>query len=340
MKAAVFLGNRIEIQELPLPEINEKEVLLKVLGCGVCGTDAHIYNGDIKDARPPVILGHEIYAQVHETGREVQGLKKGDPVVVDPFIFCGNCFYCSRGEFRFCENETFLGYRRNGGFSQYTSLPEANVYRVPSDWTIGQGILTETVSTVLAGLSRLGPEAGRSALILGAGTVGLLWNQVLRRSLVTPLIQTELLPERQRLAARFGADEVLSPAETDLERAVQKLCPRGVDYLIDTTGSTEAIEQALPLLNKGGALMSFGICPQEERLSLCLYGFYRRQLRLLTSRRPPREMPRAIALLSRNLLQIGPLLTGSYPLEQIEETFSRFAHAKDTEIKMIIDPWL
>lgn len=340
MKAAVFESSgRIEIQDFPIPEPAAGEVRIKVLGCGVCGTDAHIYSGDIRNAEPPVVLGHEIYGQVDDLAETVGGLQIGDPVVVDPFIYCGTCDSCKRGEYRFCERETFVGYHRQGGFAQYTCIPEANIYKIAASIGAKEAILAETLSTVLAGLSRLQPEAGRSVLILGAGTVGLIWNALVKTSLPVTLIQSELVPLRREKAERLGADLVLSPRETDLRQEVRRLCPKGVDYLIDATGSTAAIEEALPLLGRGGTFLSFGICPEEERLSLSLNWFYHRQARFLTSRRPPREMQRAIELLEHERLSLSDLVTGVYPLEKIESAFQRFAGAKDQEIKMMIDPW-
>jgi len=200
--------------------------------------------------------------------------------------------------------------------------------------------LLETLSTVLAGLSNLKPEAGRSFLLLGAGTVGLLWNRVVKRSLAATLVQTELMPMRRSKAESQGADRVLSPKEESLERVVRELCTRGLDYLIDATGSTAAIEEALPLLKRGGTFLSFGICPEGERLSLSLNWFYHRQARFLTSRRPPREMQRAIELLEHGRLQLSDLVTRIYPLDEIELAFQRFTAAKDEEIKMMIDPWV
>ncbi len=341
MKAAVFNSpGQLEVQDLPLPEPVPGEVRIKVLGCGVCGTDAHIYAGDIRNAKPPVVLGHEIYGRVDKLTETVGGFQIGDPVIVDPFIFCGTCDSCKRGEYRFCERETFVGYHRQGGFAQYTCVPQANIYKIAAGVGAKEAVLAETLATVVAGLSRLQPEAGRSALILGAGAVGLIWNVLMNRSLAVTLIQSEPVPMRRAEAEALGADLALSPQEADLEGEVRRLCPKGVDYLIDASGSTAAIEQALPLLRRGGTFLSFGICPEEQRLSLSLNWFYHRQARILTSRRPPREMQRAIELLQSGRLALSHLVTGTYPLAEIETSFRRFTEARDREIKMMIDPWM
>lgn len=341
MRAAVFRGrHQMEIKELPKPEIGTGEALLRVIGCGVCGTDVHIYDGDIRDAVPPVVIGHEIMGRIESLASEVTGLEVGDTVIVDPFVYCGHCDFCKQGEYRFCLNETFIGYRRTGGFSQYTAVPQANLYRIPAETDLRQGILVETLATVIAGLSRLQPESGRSCLILGAGTVGLLWNQVLRNNLLLNLIQTEVIPERLTRAEKLGADRALSPKEESLEKAVYDLCPHGVDYIIDATGSTEAISEALPLIKRGGTFLSFGICPEDERLSLSLNWLYKQQIKIITSRRPPREMQRAVEIMKKGLIDSALIVTGIFPLTRIEETFRMFHENKDQQIKMAIDPWL
>jgi threonine dehydrogenase-like Zn-dependent dehydrogenase len=340
MKAALFLGQRrLELQELPKPACGPREALVKVLACGVCGTDVHIYRGELAAARPPVVLGHEIFGEIEAVGEEVSQLRPGQRVVLDPFIPCGSCWFCKNGEPRFCRQETFLGYHRHGGFAQYTTAPELNTYPVPEGTGLEAGVLTETLSTVVAGLTRLAPQPGRSFLLLGAGTVGLLWAQLLRRSLPSLLIQTEVVRERLERSRSLGVDRALSPRQEDLSQVVGSLCPDGVDYLIDATGSTEAVAQALPLLKKGGAFLCFGIAPEDERLPLSLSWFYRQQVTFLTSRRPPREMERAIRLLARGAVDARAVVTGRFPLERIEETFRLFHEARDRQLKMAVDPW-
>jgi threonine dehydrogenase-like Zn-dependent dehydrogenase len=259
--------------------------------------------------------------------------------VLDPFIPCGACSFCKKGEYRFCSNETFIGYHRNGGFAQFSAVPVSNLYPVPEHTGFESGILTETLATVVAGFHKLAPQPGRSVLLLGAGAVGLLWGALLRSCLPASLIQTEIIPERLQRARALGADKVLSPLEEPLEPAVRALCPDGVDYLIDATGSTQAVGEALPLLRKGGTYLCFGICPEKERLPLSLAWLYRQQVSMLTSRRPPREMSRAIRLLEQRAVDPSLIVTGRFPLERSEEAFQLFLEAKNRHVKIAVDPW-
>ncbi|MBN2324389.1 MAG: alcohol dehydrogenase catalytic domain-containing protein [Spirochaetes bacterium] len=341
MKAAVFYGTEdIRMEELETPSPGEGELLLKVSGCGVCGTDAGIYYGKSDKAVPPVVIGHEITGTVERVGPGVVSFREGQQVVVDPFIFCGVCDFCKTGSPLLCSNESFLGYNRNGGYCQYTVVPEQNAYSVPETLGFEERVVCETLATVLAGFDRLGPKPGSSFLILGAGTVGLLWNQVVRNSLPAAIVQTEVVKRRRETAAALGADVTISPCDTDVVETVRSLLPLGVDCIVDATGSTEAVSQALPALKKGGTFLSFGICPPDERLSLSLNWVYRSQVRIITSRRPPRhKIQEAVCILQRGIIDTKAVVTSVRPLSETAEAFRLFEKERDREIKTAIDPW-
>ncbi|MCK5738870.1 alcohol dehydrogenase catalytic domain-containing protein, partial [bacterium] len=256
MKAAVFLGNRkIEIREKTIPEPAVDQVLIKITGCGVCGTDAHIFSGQLDVAKPPVVIGHEITGIIEASGNQVSGFRTGQTVSVDPVISCGKCSYCHTGHPNLCLDRISIGYSWDGGFQQYMVAPATHIYPISAEVGMKGGILVETLACVINGYNRLQPQAGKSALILGAGTVGCLWNQLLRQSPITRLLQTELIPFRQQMAMELGADYVIDPQKTDLAEAVFSKFPEGVDYVIDATGEADAIAEALPLVKRGGTFM-------------------------------------------------------------------------------------
>jgi L-iditol 2-dehydrogenase len=341
MKAAVFYGiEDIRMEELDTPNPGKGELLLKVSGCGVCGTDAGIYYGKSDKAVPPVVIGHEITGTVERVGPGVFSFREGQQVVVDPFIYCGICDFCKTGNPLLCSNESFLGYNRNGGYCQYTVVPEQNAYAVPETLGFEERVICETLATVLAGFDRLGPKPGYSFLILGAGTVGLLWNQVIKNSLPAAILQTELIERRREKAAALGADIAISPRDSDVVETVRSLLPLGADCIIDATGSTEAVAQALPALKKGGTFLSFGICPPDEHLSLSLNWVYRSQVRIVTSRRPPRHKIREAAdILQTGAIDTKAVVTSVRPLSETAEAFRLFEKERDREIKTAIDPW-
>ena len=284
MKAAVFLGNgKVDIREIPKPKPQRGELLIKVGLCGICGTDAHIFSGDLQIARPPVVLGHEVSGDIITMGRDVVGFEVGQRISIDPVVTCGQCEYCHTGRTNLCRKQSVIGYVRNGGFAQYMVVPASHVYSLNEETDYKTGILVETFACVIHGFERLDFKAGHSAMVLGAGTVGLLWNQILLKSPITNLLQTELVPYRRKKARKLGADHIFIGEEPDLKEKIIAICPEGVDYIIDATGDPGAVEQAIPWIRKGGTFLIFGVCPEDAKIQLSPYAIYEREIWIKSS---------------------------------------------------------
>lgn len=341
MKAAVFLDyNKIEIQDLIKPEPKDDEVLLEVKGCGVCGTDLHIYSGQLKAAKPPVVIGHEIVGTIVDLGKNVKRFKVGQTVSVDPVIACGMCEFCHTGRPNLCGNRTTIGYVLNGGFEQYTVIPQTHIYPISAELGMKAGILVETLACVLHGFDRLNISAGKSVMILGAGTVGCLWNQLVKHTPSTMLFQTELVKFRREIARKLGADMVIDPASEDLPALVYSKCPEGIDYIIDATGDPKAIEQALPLVRNGGTFMIFGVCPENAMLQISPFLIYEKEMKIIASKMPPLTLDRSVKILEAGLIDYNTIVNTVVALDRIEEAFGMFEKRRDKVIKIAVDPWM
>ncbi len=341
MKAGVFLGNRtIELRDLPVPTPAAGEVLLKVLACGVCGTDHHIVEGELTaGVAPPVVLGHEIAARVEAIGPGVEGIAIGAFCAVDPVIGCGVCDKCRAAQPNLCGDPAVIGYKLDGGFAQYLLAPATKV--VPMDESVGQagGVLCETLACVLNGYDRLGFRAGASAMILGAGTVGLLWAQMLASSPCHKLLQTEIAAYRRRKAAELGADVVIDPNAADLADQVRAELPGGVDFIIDATGDPAAIAQALPLLATGGTFMIFGVCPAGSKVEFDPFELYDKQARIVASKMPPNTLDRSARMIESGRIDSGKIVTATLGLDSLAESVAAFNDFRDSQVKVAIDPW-
>ena len=332
--------HQIEPQQLPMPEPAEGEVLLKVVGCGVCGTDYHIFEGQLTDGVfPPVVLGHEIATRIEAVGAGVSGFEAGQFCAVDPVIGCGSCAMCRLGRPNLCPAPTLIGYKRNGGFAQYLTAPVRNV--VPMDESVGLAgaVLCETLACVLHGYDRLEPAAGSSAMVLGAGTVGLLWTQMLRSSPCRRVIQTERVGYRCQKATELGADILINPDEEDVADRVRGELADGVDMIIDATGSTEAIAQALPLLARGGTFMIFGVCPPDETVAMNPYELYDKEAKIIASKMPPLTLERSARLIESGRIACDRIVTATRPLAELDRAIAGFEANRESQIKVAIDPW-
>ena len=340
MRAAIFLGRgKIEIQDIPQPKPEKDEALVKVALCGVCGTDVHIFNGELQVARPPVVLGHEISGEVVALGEAVVGFEIGQRVAINPVIGCGQCEHCHSGRGNLCKHQTVIGYIRNGGFAQYLTAPASHLYPIEASTSHKAGILVETLACVINGYDRLQVKAGQNALILGAGTVGLLWNQMLASSPITKLAQTEVVNYRRQKALKLGAHYVFDGHSAMLKEEIFKVYPEGADNIIDATGNAAAVEQAIPWVRKGGTFMIFGVCAQDAKISLSPFEIYQREMKIVAAKMPPGTLDRSAKLLESGRINVDEIVTTILPLEQIVEGFESFTRRKEFAVKIAIDPW-
>ena len=340
MKAAVWTAkDTIELREIDRPEPKAGEVGIKVTGCGVCGTDVHICAGEVPLAKPPQVLGHEICGEVVSCGEGVTKFAPGQRVCVDPVVGCGCCVFCSEGKTNLCASPTIIGYARCGGFAQFTTVPASHLCALPGSVDSKGGIIAETLACVLNGYDRLNMRAGRSVMVLGAGSVGLLWTQLVRRSVSARVVQTEIVAGRRAAALKLGADVALDPNKPGFEREVLALEPEGVDYIVDASGNAAALQQAIPLLRKGGTLMVFGVCPEEERISISPYDMFARELSIIGAKMPPGTLHRAVRTLEAGVINCDGIVTTTLPLDKLPEAIGWFNTQKDEQVKMMIDPW-
>jgi len=341
MRAGVFLGEgAIELRDVPVPAPGPGQALLKVAACGVCGTDYHIFAGEYTEGiYPPVVLGHEVAAHVETVGAGVETLAPGQFCALDPLVGCGSCAWCRRGEPNHCPAPSIIGYKHDGGFAQYCLAPAEKV--VAMDESVGRsgGVLCETLACVLRGYDRLQFGAGASAMILGAGTVGLLWAQMLRSSPCGKLIQTEIAEFRRQKASRLGADLVIDPRAEDLADRVRAELPDGVDFIVDATGEPGAVAQAFALLAKGGTLMPFGCCPAGSKWTIDPSEIFSKELRIIGSKMPPGCLDRAARLIESGRIACDEIVTVTLGLDRLRQSVAEFNDHRESQVKVAIDPW-
>jgi len=342
MQAAVFLGpERMELRDVPVRRPAPGQVLLRVEACGVCGTDHHIFAGELTaGVRAPVILGHEIAARVEALGEGVGAFERGRLAAVDPVIGCRTCPECRAGRSNLCANPTVVGYALDGGYARYVVVPAEKVVPLAESAGAAGGVLCETLACVINGYDRLGFTAGASALILGAGTVGLLWLQLLARSPASVVLQSEPVAYRRNKAADLGADVVIDPGAGDLAEAVRAELPRGVDVIVDASGDPHAVEQAVGLLAPGGTLMVFGVCPEGSAVRVDPFALYDRQAKIVASKMPPGTLDRAAALIEAGRIPCDAIVTSTVSLGEAAAAVAAFNDHRDSQVKVAVDPWM
>ena len=326
---------RLEIADLPVPTVGPGEVLVRVAACGICGSDVHGYDGSSGRRIPPIVMGHEAAGTIDAIGSGVAGLAVGDRVTFDSTIYCGTCSYCRRGEANLCDKRQVLGvscgdYRRAGAFAEFVAVPSRIVYRLPDTIPFEEAAMLEAVSVAIHAVSLAQVSANSSALVLGAGMIGLLIVQVLRAAGCSQIIVADIDDSRLKLAEDVGADTTLS-AKLDVAAEVGKLTGgAGVDVAM------EAVRASIESVRKGGTVVLVGNIAPE--VILPLQKVVTRQIRLQGSCASAGEYPRAMELLASGAIQVKNLITAVAPLADGPLWFERLHTREPNLMKVVLRP--
>jgi L-iditol 2-dehydrogenase len=331
----------LEIADLPEPAPGHDEVLVRVAACGICGSDVHGYDGSSGRRIPPIVMGHEAAGTIAAIGGGVRGFAEGDRVTFDSTIYCGACSHCRRGDVNLCDNRQVLGvscgeFRRAGAFAEYVAVPSRILYRLPEKLSFAEAAMLEAVSVALHGVSLAEIAEGSTALVLGAGMIGLLTLQALRAAGCSKVFVADLDGTRLKLAQENGATAVLS-SETDVVQQVMQLTGGvGVDVVIEAVGRNETVKASIESVRKGGTVVLVGNISPE--VTLPLQKVVTRQIRLQGSCASSGEYPRAIELMASGAIQVAPLITAIAPLEDGPRWFERLYAREPNLMKVILTP--
>jgi (R,R)-butanediol dehydrogenase/meso-butanediol dehydrogenase/diacetyl reductase len=259
MKAAVFRGaGRIEVIEVPVPEVGADEVLVQVHYCGICGSDLEAYHTGMYE--PGLIIGHEFAGEVVAVGERVDAWVAGDRVTVNNVIPCGHCGFCCREQVTLCENLLTPGITLNGGMAEYSVLPKRALHVLPEGITTRHGALVEPLAVTVHGVKRSALKPGERALVMGAGPIGLLTLQCAFVAGAREVYVSEVDPGRANLAVQLGASAVFDPTTQNL--AVELMARtegEGPSVVYVCTGAAAALEDAVTLVCKGGRILVLGL---------------------------------------------------------------------------------
>ena len=342
MKAMVLAEyKRLELVDVPQPSPGSGEVLIRVAACGICGSDVHGYDGSSGRRIPPIVMGHEAAGVVAEVGAGVHSWRPGDRVTFDSTVSCGECAFCRRGDVNLCERREVLGvscgeYRRAGAFAEYLIVPERILYALPDAMPFAEAAMLEAISVALHAVRMAGVQGGETALIVGAGMIGLLTLQAARIAGCSRVLVADIDATRLRMAEVLGADEVLQLSGAEMSREVLRRTAAGVDVALEAVGREETVMAAIESVAKGGTVVLIGnISP---RVSIPLQTVVSRQLRLQGTAASAGEYPQAIELVASGKIKVKPLISAVAPLEEGPRWFERLYANEPNLMKIVLTP--
>ena len=331
---------RLDVRDVPTPEVGERDVLVRVHACGICGSDVHGYDGSSGRRIPPAVMGHEAAGVVERIGALVERVSPGDRVTFDSTVSCGRCDYCRAGRSNLCDQRKVLGvscgdYRQAGAFAEFVAVPEHIVYRLPGEVSFEHAAMVEPVSVAVHAVARA-PMPARHAVVVGAGTIGLLVIQALRAAGAGRVIAVDVDEGKLALARKLGADVVLNPTAVDLPMEVRGLTEGGADVALECVGATEPIKTAVACVRKGGSVVLVGNV--SPGIQLPLQAVVTGELTLLGTCASNGEYPRAIELLRTGAIDVRPLITLVAPLAEGPAMFARLYAREPGLMKVILQP--
>ncbi len=334
--------NQLDLADLPAPEPGPDEILVRVAACGICGSDVHGYDGTSGRRIPPIVMGHEAAGVVASTGPGVSKYKTGDRVTFDSTVYCGECEFCRQGEINLCNNRQVVGvscgdYRRAGAFAEYVVVPQRIAYHLPEALEFKEAAMLEAVSVALHAVRVSEMKGGETALVIGAGMIGLLTLQAAKAAGASRVLVADIDRTRLETAKNIGADETLLLSGNDLVKEILRQTEgRGVDLVLEAVGRQETIAASIAAVRKGGTVTLIGNISPEVKIPL--QAVVSRQIRLQGSCASSGEYPQAMELLANGKIKVKSLITAVAPLEDGPRWFERLHAGEPNLMKVVLDP--
>ncbi|MCL6522225.1 MAG: alcohol dehydrogenase catalytic domain-containing protein, partial [Firmicutes bacterium] len=329
MRAAVYRGNRqFAVEEVAdFTDLGPGDVVIKVRYCGVCGSDlTHLMDR----LQPGGVLGHEFAGTIVALGPETDGWQIGDRVAAIPGRPCNACAACQARLWEHCTNR-----QPSRGFAEYVRTHKTVLFKMPDHMSWEEGAMLEPLAVALHGVRRSTLRLGDTAIITGAGPIGLFTLQCARLAGASQIIVSEPAPRRAALARELGADLVINPLETDLTAAVLERLPNGADVGFECSGARGVLQKLANSLRKQGEVVQLGATEGDEIRVIWWVG---RELRLTGASQTQPDFPIAMALLASGRIKVNPMVTLRAPLEAVTETLESLRRPEG-HVLALIDPW-
>jgi len=334
--------NKFQYVDVPEPTLADDAVLIKVGACGICGSDVHGMDGSTGRRIPPIIMGHEAAGTITKIGKSITKFKVGDNVTFDSTVYCGSCYFCSRGEINLCDNRKVLGvstpeYRQHGAYADFVAVPERILYKLPDGMSFEHAAMVEPVSIAFHAVNNLPMTIGDSVTVVGAGMIGMFVIQALRLKGYGKIIAVDLDEGKLKMAKSFGADYTLKSDACDVVAEVAKLTEqRGSDAAFEVVGIAPTVDLAIRSVKKGGRIGLVGNL--KPKVDFPLQQVVTRELTIYGSCASKGDYPACLEMIARGAIKVDPMISAVIPLSEAIPMFDRLYKAEPGLMKVIVKP--
>jgi len=326
----------IILNDVPIPEMKDDEVLIRITSAGICGTDVHIYDWDEwsrNRIKPPLIIGHEFVGEITALGKLVSHLHIGQRVSAEGHITCGRCALCRTGQAHICRDVEIIGVDRDGCFAEYMAMNAGNLWPVHDAIPDSIAALFDPVGNAMHTVMAE-PVAGKSLLVTGAGAIGLFAVAIARKAGASSIMVIEPNKFKRELALKVGADKVFDPSDTTIDEAVDNETEgMGAHILLEMSGHPQAINRGFGLLRNGGCACLLGIPPGKVTLNWARDIIFKGiTIRAINGRRMFDTWFQTQDFLIKNQKAVKQLITHQLPFEKFQHGFDLLHEGKAVKV--------
>jgi len=337
MKQAVMTSpGQIELRDVPVPQVNPGDVLLRIKRIGVCGSDIHVWHGKHALTPYPVVQGHEVCGVVEKIAPGVRGLKPGDIATFQPQVTCGTCYPCTHGAPHICDSLKVMGFQTTGAGSEFFAVAADKVLKLPAGMNPEHGAMIEPAAVAVHALGRAGDVRGRKILVLGAGPIGNLVAQAAKGLGAAAVTITDVSPFRLDLAGECGVDARVNVAQADLGTAVrERFGESKADLILECVGSPQTIGQAVAVARKGTDIIVVGVFGDKPTVDMGTV--QDRELRLIgTLMYQEPDWKKAIDLVEKGKIRLAPLITDHFDFADYKKAYEYIDAHRERAMKVMI----
>ena len=337
LQAIMKEPGRIDFVDIPVPEIEDEQVLVKIKKIGICGSDIHVYYGKHPYTSYPVVQGHEVSGQVVKTGFKVLDFTIGDKVTIQPQIVCGKCYPCRHNSYHICDALKVMGFQTTGMAAEFFVVDSKKVMKLPENINYDHGAMVEPLAVAVHALSRGGEVQDKKIIVLGGGPIGNLVAQAARGLGADKVMITDISNYRLDIARQCGIDYCVNPTSVDLkEEVLDKFGREKADLILECVGVNDTIESGINIARKGSDIIVVGVFSEKANIDLGLV--QDRELRIIgTLMYKESDYKTAINLIDEDKVKLEPLVTCHFDFQDYLQAYKYIEEKRDRVMKVIIN---
>lgn len=327
----------IIFQEIPVPSVEENQILVRIQMIGVCGSDIHVYHGEHPFTSYPVTQGHEVSGEIVALGKSVEGFAVGQKVTIEPQVFCGHCHPCTHGKYNLCEELKVMGFQTTGVASTYFAVDASKVTPLPESMSFEEGAMIEPLAVAVHAVRQAGDVEDKKIVVIGAGPIGNLVAQVAKGMGAEQVMVTDVSDYRLELAKGCGIDFAVNTREHEFGQAmVECFGPDKADIIYDCAGNNLTMNQAIRCARKGSTIILVAVFAGMATVDLAVLNDHELDLNTTMMYRHE-DYVKAIEMVEEGKIKLQPLMSKVFPFGQYKQAYEFIDANRETTMKVLID---